>query len=106
MNSPEERSEYLCNRRDKIHQTLAHFEALTDPSYVTPKGKDEEISHEAYLLRCVIKYDSFHISPLNEFCELRDAMILSAVCHQGYDVDTCTGDITRVPKVEFFPETH
>lgn len=106
MDSPEERSEYLCNRKGQTRKILARFEELTDPSYVALKGKEDEIDQEAYSLHLMIKYDIEQISPLEEFFELREALVLHAIALQGYIVDTCVGEITRVPTVEFSPEIH
>lgn len=106
MDLPEVRSEYLCNRKEQTQNILARFEELTDPSYVALKGKEDEINQEAYSLHLMMKYDVEQISPLEEFFELREALALSAIALQGYIVDTCVGEITRVPTVEFSPEIH
>lgn len=106
MDSPEERSGYLRNHKEQTQKILDRFEELTDPSYVAQKGKEDEIHQEAYNLHCIIKYDVEQISPLQEFFEIREALALRAIALQGYIVDTCVGEITRVPTVEFSPEIH
>tara|TARA_B110000503_G_C6987882_1_gene346045 strand:+ start:293 stop:820 length:528 start_codon:yes stop_codon:yes gene_type:complete len=92
--------------KENASKIFDRFYEIIDPDFVIPEGEEEAIETEAYHLHCIIKYDICIPNPLYEFSELLEAIVLNAVYKQGYDVDPCVGEITKVSTAELSPENH
>ena len=106
LQTPEDRKTFLDERRVENNRILDRFDEIMDLSFALNGEIDEELKTEASHLHHIIKYDICISKPISEYSEALEALLLSAIYKQGYDVDPCVGEITKLPTTDFSQETH
>lgn len=96
LRSSDERAKFLKERKESNLSVIARFEELTDPEFVTPHGKADEINKEAHALHLIIKYELGQDALISQYKESRIYQVVEAILEQGYSVDPHTGEIVNV----------
>jgi hypothetical protein len=97
MSSIDDRSALLADREVANSKALDRFEVLSDRSFLIPEGQEDTIYNEAKDLHYFIKFVIGQQTPLDEFSSRTEDLVLKAIYSQGYEVDTCTGEIRKLP---------
>ena len=105
-NTPLERSTLLRDRKENDDKLYARYQQLIDPSYETPPFEQDILDLSFSDLHNFVKYVLCQPDPIDEYFDGRVNLLVSALYEQGYDVDPCVGEITKVSTAEFSQETH
>ena len=106
LQTPEERKTFLDERRVENNRILDRFDEIMDLSSALNCEIDDELKTEASHLQYIIEYDICIDKPISEYSSRLEGLVLNAIYKQGYDVDPCVGEITKVPTTDFSQETH
>ena len=105
LKSSDERAKFLKEREESNLSIIARFEELTDPEFVIPHGKADEINKEAHALHLIIKYELGQDALISQYKESRMYKVVEAILEQGYSVDPHTGEIINVITGETIQES-
>ena len=105
-NTPHERSTLLRERKENDDKLYARYQQLIDPSYETPPLEKEILDLSFSDLHNFVKYILWQPDPIDEYYDGRINILIAALEEQGYLVDPCLGEITKVPTAKFSLETH
>lgn len=103
--SADERAKFIKGQKDNNLNVIKRFEELTDPQFICPDGKEEEINKEANALHLIIKYEIWQGALIAEYKEKRMYKLIQAILDQGYSLDPHTGEIINVVTGETIQES-
>lgn len=106
LNTSISRSTLLRDRKENDDKLYARYQQLIDPSYETPPLEQDILDLSFSDLHYFVKYILSQPDPIDEYFDGRVNLLVSALYEQGYDVDPCVGEITKVSTAEFSQETH